>query len=55
MKLVYIAGPFRAPTPWGIEENVRHAERHAFEIAKLGAMPVCPHANTRHFDGHGDA
>ena len=26
MKLVYIAGPFRAPTPWQVEQNVRRAE-----------------------------
>lgn len=52
MKVVYIAGPFRAPTAWGIAENVRAAERVGFRIAQyLGAMPLIPHANTVHFHG----
>lgn len=51
MKVVYIIGPFRAPTHWEVEQNVRRAEALALEVANLGAMPLCPHANTRHFDG----
>lgn len=49
--LVYIAGPFRGLTAWAIEENIRHAERYGLEAAKLGGMPVIPHANTRFFHG----
>jgi hypothetical protein len=49
--LVYTAGPFRGPTAWDIAENVRAMERIALEVAKLGAMPLCPHANTQHFQG----
>lgn len=51
MKLGYIIGPFRAPTAWEIEENVRNAERLGLEVAKLGAFPIIPHANTRFFHG----
>lgn len=51
MLVVYVAGPFRAPTAWGIAENVRRAERAGLEIARLGAMPLIPHANTAHFQG----
>ena len=51
MKVVYIAGPFRGPTAWDIAENIRNAERVGFEIAKFGAMPLIPHANTAHFHG----
>jgi hypothetical protein len=51
MKVVYIIGPFRAPTAWEIEENVRRAERLALEVARLGAMPLCSHTNTRFFQG----
>jgi hypothetical protein len=47
--VVYIAGPFRAKTPWLIEQNVRRAEAVALEVWKLGAAALCPHANTRHF------
>lgn len=51
MRLVYIAGPFRGPSNWAVCENVRAAERIGLEVAKLGAFPVIPHANTAHFDG----
>jgi hypothetical protein len=51
MKVVYIAGPFRASTPWGVECNVRNAEVLALAVAACGAMPLCPHTMTRHFDG----
>jgi hypothetical protein len=51
IKIIYIAGPFSAPTAWGIEQNVRRAESIAAEVVKLGAMPLCPHANTRFFHG----
>ena len=51
MKLGYIIGPFRAPTAWEIEQNVRNAERLGLEVAKLGAFPIIPHAITRFFHG----
>lgn len=51
MKVVYIAGRFTAPTAWEIEQNVRRAEALAAEVAQLGAMPLCPHTNSRFFFG----
>lgn len=51
MKVIYIAGPFRAPTQWGIAENVRAAERWGKVVGEMGAMPLIPHANTAHFHG----
>lgn len=51
MKVVYVAGPFTAPTAWGIECNVRAAEVVGLEIAKMGFAPLIPHANTRFFHG----
>jgi len=48
-KVVFIAGPFRADTPWKIEQNVRKAETAALEVWKTGAAALCPHANTRFF------
>ena len=51
MKIVYVAGPFRAPTTWQVEQNVRRAEEMGLEVARLGAMPLIPHTNTRFFDG----
>jgi len=49
MKFGYIIGPFTSDTAWEIEQNVRNAEKLAFEVMKLGAFPIIPHANTRFF------
>ena len=49
--LVYVAGPFRAPHNWGIEENIRRAERLALDVWAAGYTALCPHCNTRFFQG----
>lgn len=49
--VIYIIGPFRAPTPWDVECNVRRAEELGLLVAQLGAMPLIPHANIRFFQG----
>lgn len=54
MKLVYVAGPFRGPNNWEIEENIRRAERLALEVWRSGAACLCPHTNTRFFQGAAD-
>lgn len=54
MKLVYIAGPYRAATPWGVEQNIRAAEDVAVRVHKAGMFAVCPHANSRHMEGVAD-
>lgn len=51
MKIIYVAGPFRADTPWHVEENIRMAERTALRIALAGHIPLCPHTMYRYFDG----
>jgi len=51
MKLVYIAGPYRATTRWEEEQNCRRAEEAGHEVVELGAYPVIPHANTRPYFG----
>jgi Domain of unknown function (DUF4406) len=50
MKLVYCAGPFSGPSRADVEHNIRRAVDLSIEVARLGAMPVCPHANTAHPD-----
>jgi hypothetical protein len=50
-KVVYVAGPFRAPNVWLMERNIRRAEEIALEVWLLGAACICPHANTRFFQG----
>jgi allantoicase len=51
MPVVYVAGRFRGENAWEIENNVRRAEDVSFEVLKLGASVICPHANTRFFHG----
>lgn len=46
--LVYIASPFSAPTRVGVEVNIERAVWVGIELARLGVMPVIPHANTAH-------
>ena len=55
MKIVYVAGPYRATTAWGVESNIQEARAVGAMVATLGAMPLIPHANTAHFDGIQDA
>ena len=50
MKLIYVAGPFSAPTREGVEANIARAVRLGLEVARIGCMPVIPHANTAHPD-----
>jgi hypothetical protein len=55
MLLIFICGPYRNADPWKREQNVRRAEEAAHFVAIQGAMPVCPHANTRpYFEGVND-
>lgn len=51
MKVVYIAGKFRGRSAWEVHQNVLRAEAASLRVAELGAMPLCPHKNTEHFDG----
>lgn len=54
LPVVYIAGPYRAPTPWRILRNIQRAREVSLAIWKLGAVALCPHANTALFDGEAD-
>jgi hypothetical protein len=51
LPLVYVAGPFRGPTSWAVEQNVRRAEELSLLVWEAGAACICPHANTRFFQG----
>lgn len=58
-RLIYIAGPFRAGVhgsrdprvqdSWAVQNNVMAAMGLALEVWKLGAVALCPHANTMFF------
>lgn len=54
MKVVYIAGKYRAPTPWGVEQNIQAAEAVAAKVIQAGHMPLTPHKNTAHMEGLAD-
>lgn len=51
MRVAYIAGPFRAANHWEVEQNIRRAEALALDVWRLGIAVICPHTNTRFFDG----
>lgn len=51
MRLVYIAGPYRATTEYGVYRNIQEAERVALEVWKAGYAAICPHKNTAFFGG----
>jgi len=54
MEVVYIAGPLRAKNAWEQEQNIRRAEALALEAWRLGYAVICPHTNTRFFQGAAD-
>lgn len=53
MKVIYVAGPYRAPGHHRISKNIVNAMSRALEVWKLYPLCValCPHGNTAHFDG----
>ena len=51
MKVVYLVGPFRGPSTWAVEQNIRRAEEIALEVWRAGGVALCPHLNTRYFQG----
>jgi len=52
VKVVYIAGPFRATNPdgtqdaWALQNNIMRAMSLALEVWRTGAVALCPHGNT---------
>lgn len=48
--LAFVSGPFTAPTRAGVEANIARAVAVGIEVARAGAFPVIPHANTAHPD-----
>jgi hypothetical protein len=51
VKTLYVAGPYRAPTAMGIEQNVRNAESVALRLNQLGFSAWAPHVMNRFFFG----
>lgn len=51
IKVGYAAGPFRGANSWEMEQNIRRAEALALDVWRLGAACICPHTNTRFYQG----
>lgn len=51
MKVIYIAGKYRGPNAWAVEQNIRAAEDVAVQVWAAGHAALCPHANSRHMEG----
>jgi nucleoside 2-deoxyribosyltransferase len=51
LTVVYIAGPYRAPTAWQVQAHIRAAQEAALHVWKMGAVALCPHSNTGQFEG----
>lgn len=54
MKVVFVAGPYRASTEYAVMQNIRNAESVALRVWKAGAACICPHLNTAFFGGAAD-
>lgn len=54
MKVVFLAGPYRASTEQGVYQNIHRASDLALKIWQLGAACVCPQKNTAFFGGAAD-
>lgn len=51
MKVIYVAGPFRGANSWEMEQNIRRAEELSLAVWRAGFAALCPHTNTRFFQG----
>jgi len=48
--LVYVAGPYSAPTEAGVEANIAEARRAAIAVKLAGFSYFCPHLNSARFE-----
>lgn len=51
MRLVYIAGPYRADTIHQVYHNIQTAREYALEVWRTGNAALCPHTNSGLMDG----
>lgn len=53
--IVYIAGPYSAPTAMLIQENIEKARSWAVKLANESIGFICPHLNTAQFGLYSEA
>ena len=51
MQVLYISGPYSAPTEDGIENNIDRAREAAQRLWDMGYVVICPHLNSAHMEG----
>jgi len=51
MKIVYLAGPYRADTAAEVERNIQNARRYHMALTEAGIFSFCPHVHMAHYDG----
>ena len=54
MKVIYVAGRYRAETDNGVWENINHARTEARKLWYKGWAVICPHMNTAFMGGDND-
>jgi len=50
IKIIYVAGPYRAKTPERVRMHISQAKATAVLLAEKGWYPVTPHLNTAEFE-----
>jgi len=53
MRIIYVAGPYRAKTIFGVVINILRARWVAIKLWKWGYSVICPHMNTALFPHEG--
>ena len=53
MKLIYIAGPYRADSQYETAQNIARARKAAEAVWALGGAALCPHLNSAWMSGLG--
>ena len=51
MKIIFISGPYRSDTEYGVHKNIQNAEAVALRVWQLGHAAFCPHKNSAYFGG----
>ena len=50
MPVLYISGPYSAPTPEGIKKNIDLARAVGIDLMRRGFAVIIPHCNTQNFE-----
>jgi hypothetical protein len=51
MQVIYVSGPYSAPTENQLENNIDRAREAAQRLWDMGYAVICPHLNSAHMTG----